>query len=55
MIQNCDGCIEEFYQALEYQKQGLFFATTKYFDYGIETRKHLFIMMVDETGKIIVG
>ena len=53
MIANCRGCIEEFWQALEYQDQGLHLATTKEY-VGIGERKHFFLTMVDDDGGVMV-
>ena len=45
MIKNCKGCEEEFMAALDYQEQGLHFAT--YLDKE-------FWKMVDDKGKIVI-
>ena len=53
MIPNCKGCVEELYQAYEYQREGLHLATSIN-NKGIERKGHLFIVMVDDKGKIMV-
>ena len=56
MIGNCKGCQEEFYQAYEYQKQGLYLATTASSSPSerIGRKGHFGLLMVNDKGKIII-
>ena len=49
---NCEGCEEEFGQAVMYQDEGLYFATTT--ESELEDMEHFTILMVDDKGKIQV-
>ena len=49
MKPNCRGCKEEFKQAYQYQKEGLFFAGS-----GIGERGHIRILMVDYRGEVVI-
>jgi len=52
MKQSCNGCDEEFKQALMYQEEGLFFATSV--DNEFWEGEHFCILMVNNEGKIWV-
>jgi len=56
MIPNCDGCKEELNQAIFYQDEGgLFLATSKDIPSTYPNkRRHFVLIMVDDTGKIMV-
>ena len=49
MIGRCRGCEEEFEQAYEFQKCGLYLAINPF------EKGHLRIIMVDDKGNIIVS
>ncbi len=50
MIPNCLGCKYEYDMLLKYVEEGLHFAGE-----GLGERSHLFIRMVNDKGKIIIG
>lgn len=56
MIDDCEGCEEDFNQALLYEEDGLHIATIFYYGklYSLDDDDHLYLLMVDENGKIVV-
>lgn len=56
MILGCDGCIEEFCQAFEYQEEGLYLATMKGdSSENIGQKGHFFLRMVNDKGELKVS
>jgi len=49
-IANCRGCKQELIDVFEFAEQGLHFAGSGLFEKG-----HLFMIMVDEKGEVIVS
>jgi len=56
MIPNCSGCEEEFRMACDgIKNEGLHFATTKECCCGLgEKGKHLFLILVDNDGNVVI-
>lgn len=52
MIANCKGCIEEFDMAYILQQQGFHIATGVGRD--LIRKGHLFLIVVDEDGKVVI-
>ena len=53
MLANCKGCNEELNMLFDYSKQNYYLVQQEITNLGIKG-KHLFIMMVNDKGKIIV-
>ena len=54
IISNCDGCEEEWEEAIDWVRRGYHLATTKNY-HGPGIRNHFFVLIVDDKGKIIVS
>ena len=54
IISNCDGCEEEWEEAIDWVRKGYHLATTKNY-HGPGIRNHFFVLIVDDKGKIIVS
>ena len=54
MKANCEGCVEDFWQMIEYQREGLHF-TYHEESYPFDDKNHLFVYMVDDEGEVLVG
>ncbi len=50
MIPNCEGCETELLEAYELQIKGCNIILN-----GMGERKHLFLMVIDDNGKIVLG
>lgn len=54
MFDYCDGCEEEFYNALDYQDNNNLCLVQSERTFIEDKKKHLLIMMVNNKGKIII-
>ena len=52
MIKYCEGCEYEFEEALFWQKQGYYYATSLEREYN--ERRHFALYIVDKNGKVIM-